>query len=318
METSRRLYDQYLQPDWRERYPEAKTWDLIQDIPGPGVVGSAPAAQTPADCVRARAHGEIRASRVKRERQRFDVWPKYWTLTRSRSALHGDSRLISALRYCSAMSRVLRNLLTNPDMPVQIVIAGKAHPKDHPGKTLIREIVQLSRDPSLSKRLVFLEDYGIEVARDMVQGVDVWLNNPRRGEEACGTSGMKASINGVLNLSILDGWFDEAYEYSGGWAIGDREPYSEDQDEYHASAIYSLLENETRADVSFRRRRWRAVRVGKKDETVPSCLSVHSLTVSGWSLSTCRNYTCRPIGRTTKFAVVISSWLATRSAGSRT
>ena len=129
-------------------------------------------------------------------------------------------------------------------MPVQIVIAGKAHPKDHPGKTLIREIVQLSRDPSISKRLVFLEDYGIEVARDMVQGVDLWLNNPRRGEEACGTSGMKASINGVLNLSILDGWFDEAYEYSGGWAIGGREPYSEDQDEYHASAIYSLLENE--------------------------------------------------------------------------
>ena len=138
----------------------------------------------------------------------------------------------------------LKKLLTNPDMPVQIVIAGKAHPKDHPGKTLIREIVQLSRDPSLSKRLVFLEDYGIEVARDMVQGVDLWLNNPRRGEEACGTSGMKASINGVLNLSILDGWFDEAYEYSGGWAIGGREPYSEDQDEYHASAIYSLLENE--------------------------------------------------------------------------
>src|SRR4029079_16600596 len=125
-----------------------------------------------------------------------------------------------------------------------IVIAGKAHPKDHPGKTLIREIVQLSRDPSLSKRLVFLEDYGIEVARDMVQGVDVWLNNPRRGEEACGTSGMKASINGVLNLSILDGWFDEAYEYSGGWASGERDPYSVDQDALHASAIYYLLENE--------------------------------------------------------------------------
>jgi starch phosphorylase len=138
----------------------------------------------------------------------------------------------------------LKKLLTNTDRPVQVVIAGKAHPKDHPGKTLIREIVQLSRDPSISKRLVFLEDYGIEVARDMIQGVDLWLNNPRRGEEACGTSGMKAGLNGVLNLSILDGWFDEAYEVSGGWAIGDRDPYSEDQDEIHASAIYSLLENE--------------------------------------------------------------------------
>jgi starch phosphorylase len=138
----------------------------------------------------------------------------------------------------------LKKLLTNDQMPVQIVIAGKAHPKDHPGKTLIREIYNLSRDPALSKRLVFLEDYGIEVARDMVQGVDLWLNNPRRGEEACGTSGMKASINGVLNLSILDGWFDEAYESSGGWAIGDRSDYSEDQDEHHAMSIYSLLENE--------------------------------------------------------------------------
>ena len=77
-----------------------------------------------------------------------------------------------------------------------------------------------------------------------MQGVDVWLNTPRRGEEACGTSGMKAAINGVLNLSILDGWFDEAYETSGGWAIGEREIYTDDQDGLHASAIYSLLENE--------------------------------------------------------------------------
>jgi starch phosphorylase len=89
-----------------------------------------------------------------------------------------------------------------------------------------------------------VENYGIDVGRAMVQGVDVWLNNPRRGEEACGTSGMKAGINGVLNLSILDGWFDEAYEVSGGWAIGERIPYSPDQDEVHARAIYSLLENE--------------------------------------------------------------------------
>jgi starch phosphorylase len=138
----------------------------------------------------------------------------------------------------------LKKLLNNPKMPVQIVIAGKAHPKDHPGKTLIREIVTLSRDPELSKRLIFVEDYGIQVAREMVQGVDLWLNNPRRGEEACGTSGMKAAMNGVLNLSVLDGWFDEAYEISGGWAIGDRVPYSEDQDDLHASTIYSTLENE--------------------------------------------------------------------------
>ncbi len=97
---------------------------------------------------------------------------------------------------------------------MQIIIAGKAHPKDQPGKTFIREIVQLSRDPELWKHVVFVEDYDMKVAREMVQGVDLWLNTPRRGEEACGTSGMKAGINGVLNLSILDGWFDEAYEES--------------------------------------------------------------------------------------------------------
>ena len=84
--------------------------------------------------------------------------------------------------------------------------------------------MQLSRDPDLWKHVVFVEDYDMKVARELVQGVDLWLNNPRRGEEACGTSGMKAAINGVLNLSILDGWFDEAYENSGGWAIGEREP----------------------------------------------------------------------------------------------
>jgi starch phosphorylase len=91
---------------------------------------------------------------------------------------------------------------------------------------------------------VFVEDYDMKVARELVQAVDIWLNTPRRGEEACGTSGMKAAVNGVLNLSILDGWFDEAFEMSGGWAIGDREPYSEEQDAIHASNIYYLLERE--------------------------------------------------------------------------
>src|SRR5262249_45661439 len=135
-------------------------------------------------------------------------------------------------------------LLTHPARPVQIVIAGKAHPLDVPGKTLIREIVRHSRRADLSRRIVFVEDYGLQVAREMVGGVDVWLNTPRRGEEACGTSGMKAGMNGVLNLSILDGWFDEAGEASGGWGVDGREPYSPDPDDSHAAGIYSLLENE--------------------------------------------------------------------------
>src|SRR6201982_3211526 len=131
----------------------------------------------------------------------------------------------------------LKQILLNKEMPVQIVIAGKAHPKDQPGKSYICEILQLSRDIDLCKYVVFVEDYDMKIARELLHGVDLWLNNPRRGEEACGTSGMKAAINGVLNLSILDGWFDEAYERSGGWAIGDREPYTEDQDGIHSSGI---------------------------------------------------------------------------------
>jgi starch phosphorylase len=237
------LYDQYLQPDWRERYPDPKIWELIRDIPDQ-------------ELWEAHRRRKRRLINFVRERMvKFAIARKASNaeVRRLAEVLDPDAFTIGFARRFATYKRAtllfrdvnrLKKLLTNPEMPVQIVIAGKAHPKDHPGKTLIREIVQLSRDPAIAKRLVFLEDYGIEVARDMVQGVDLWLNNPRRGEEACGTSGMKASINAVLNLSILDGWFDEAYETSGGWAIGDRVVYSEDQDEFHASAIYSLLENE--------------------------------------------------------------------------
>jgi starch phosphorylase len=237
------LYDQYLQPDWRERYLDPKIWDLVADIP---------------DQELWEAHRRRKRRLLSFVRERvasFAVARKAsgTEIRRLADVLDPDAFTIGFARRFATYKRAtllfrdvnrLKKLLTNPDMPVQIVIAGKAHPKDHPGKTLIREIVQLSRDPGFSKRLIFLEDYGIEVARDMVQGVDVWLNNPRRGEEASGTSGMKAGINGVLNLSVLDGWYDEAYEVSGGWAIGDREAYSEDQDEIHSSALYSLLENE--------------------------------------------------------------------------
>lgn len=237
------LYDQYLQPDWRERYNEPRTWDLVSDIPDQELweAHRRQKRQLITFCrewmVRFAIARKASSSETRRLGDVLD--PEVFTI--------GFARRFATYKRATLLLRDvnrLKKLLTNPDMPVQIVIAGKAHPKDHPGKGFIREIVQLSRDPAVSKRLVFLEDYGIEVARNMVQGVDLWLNNPRRGEEACGTSGMKAGLNGVLNLSILDGWFDEAYEVSGGWAIGDRIPYFEDQDELHASAIYSLLENE--------------------------------------------------------------------------
>jgi len=237
------LYDQYLQPDWRERYPDAKIWDLVDDIPAQELwEAHRRRKRNLVNFVRERvvAAAVARKASAAEQRRLTDVLePETLTI--------GFARRFATYKRATLLFRDverLKRLLTNRERPVQIVIAGKAHPKDLPGKTLIREIVQLSRNPELSKHIVFVEDYSIEVAREMVQGVDLWMNNPRRGEEACGTSGMKAGINGVLNLSILDGWFDEAFEISGGWAIGDREPYSDDQDEVHARAIYSILENE--------------------------------------------------------------------------
>jgi starch phosphorylase len=237
------IYDQYLQPDWRERYQDPQIWDNIDDIPDAEIweahkrrkrqlISFVRESVTAAATQRKASNAELRRLQEVLDPETFTI---------------GFARRFATYKRATLLFRDsarLKKMLMNSRMPVQIVVAGKAHPKDHPGKALIREIVQLSRDPDISRRLVFVEDYGIQVARELVRGVDLWLNNPRRGEEACGTSGMKAASNGVLNLSVLDGWWDEAYEHSGGWAIGDREPYSEDQDEIHASAIYSLLENE--------------------------------------------------------------------------
>ena len=113
----------------------------------------------------------------------------------------------------------MRDLLLDVDRPVQFVFAGKAHPADQPGKDMIREIELFARQLDVGHRFVFLQDYDMAVARTMCHGCDVWLNNPRRPLEACGTSGMKAALNGVLNCSILDGWWDECYDGENGWAI---------------------------------------------------------------------------------------------------
>ncbi|MGI8406994.1 MAG: alpha-glucan family phosphorylase, partial [Actinomycetota bacterium] len=140
----------------------------------------------------------------------------------------------------------LKRLLLSGDRPIQVVIAGKAHPLDDPGKEIIQQLVHFAADPDVRGRFTFIEDYDMEVARYLVQGVDVWLNNPRRPMEASGTSGMKAALNGVLNLSVLDGWWDECYDGTNGWAIGTVDTYAEYeyQDRVEASALYDLLERE--------------------------------------------------------------------------
>jgi len=237
------IYDQYLQPDWREGHSEPKVWEQIADIP---------------DLELWEAHRRrkrrmvafVRESMMASAAARNASAPE---VRRLQDVLDPEALTIGFARRFATYKRAtlifrdlgrLKRILTHPTRPVQLVIAGKAHPQDIPGKTLIRDIVQFSHDPELAGRVVFVEDYGIQVARELVGGVDIWLNTPRRGEEASGTSGMKAGINGALNMSILDGWFDEAEDAAGGWAIGDREPYSADRDDAHAAGIYSALENE--------------------------------------------------------------------------
>jgi starch phosphorylase len=140
----------------------------------------------------------------------------------------------------------LARLLWDAERPVQIIFAGKAHPADRPGQGVIQEIFGRSRSPKLRGRVFILEDYDIRIARFLVQGVDVWLNNPRRPLEASGTSGMKAGANGVLNVSVLDGWWDEGYAGDNGWAIGGREINADEgaQDWADAQDLYRILEQE--------------------------------------------------------------------------
>lgn len=140
----------------------------------------------------------------------------------------------------------LEAMITSKTHPVQFIFAGKAHPQDQEGKDLIKKLVEFGRNASVRHRFIFLEDYDPSIARRLVQGVDVWLNTPRRPFEACGTSGMKAALNGVLNVSVLDGWWAEGYHESCGWKIGNGEEYTDTtyQDTVESQALYNILENE--------------------------------------------------------------------------
>src|SRR5581483_2802832 len=139
----------------------------------------------------------------------------------------------------------LARILTDPQRPVQLILAGKAHPQDGPGQALIREWISFGRQPRIRSHIVFLADYDMLLAERLVQGVDVWINTPKRPWEASGTSGMKVLVNGGLNLSVLDGWWAEAYSPDVGWAIGDGAEHGDDPawDRADAEALYAVLED---------------------------------------------------------------------------
>lgn len=171
------------------------------------------------------------------------------------SALDADVLTIGFARRVPSYKRLtlmlrdpdrLKRLLLDPERPIQLVIAGKSHPADDGGKKLIQELVRFADDPEVRHRIVFLPNYDIAMAQPLYPGCDVWLNNPLRPYEACGTSGMKAALNGGLNLSILDGWWDEWYDGNNGWAIPSADGVEDvdRRDDLEADALYELIENE--------------------------------------------------------------------------
>jgi starch phosphorylase len=241
----RALYDTYLGADWQEHLDDPEIWSKLDEIPAE----------------------ELWAVRMHQKRK-LSFRMQEWVRTRwSKGGFHpvqvvasgalidpyvltiAFARRFATYKRASLILRDVERLLkiiNRPNRPVQIIFAGKAHPADEPGKQFIQQIYRSVKKAETSGRLVFLEDYDMNIARYLVQGVDVWLNTPRRPMEASGTSGMKAALNGVLNFSVLDGWWREAYNGRNGWAIGeDKDPQApEIQDQADALSLYSTLENE--------------------------------------------------------------------------
>ncbi len=240
-----RLYDRYLGPRWYEEPTNKTLWDRVSLIPDAELWRSHERMRERlVSFVRAR----LRKQLLKRGANR--AWVKEASQVLDPEALTiGFARRFATYKRAALIMRDparLSQILNDPERPVQLIFAGKAHPKDQPGKELIRQLVHLAQQHNFRHRIVFIEDYNIEVARYMVQGVDIWLNTPRRPLEASGTSGMKVPPNGGINLSILDGWWCEGYQQDNGWAIGGGEDYDDQdyQDEVESTALYDLLENE--------------------------------------------------------------------------
>jgi starch phosphorylase len=241
----RLLFERYLGSDWYDRVDDPELWKKVSLIPDEELwnvkrhLKRKLIVHTIENTRRRWQSGKIQASQVIAEGVMLDPYSLTIGFAR-RFATYKRSNLIF-----TDYDRLLR-IVTNNQLPVQFIFAGKAHPADEPGKLLIQKVYRSAKDPKTCGRLVFLEDYDMNIARLMVQGVDVWLNTPLRPNEASGTSGMKAALNGTLNLSILDGWFAEGYNGHNGWAIGSPQDAEDpqEQDRQDAASLYDLLENE--------------------------------------------------------------------------
>ena len=239
------LYDKYLGPSWADEAMDNTIWEAIDQIPDEELWQ-----------IHKRCKEQLIVfvrNRLKAQMQRRGTY--HTELNHAEEVLDSEALTIGFARRFAGYKRgnlLLKNpdrlmkLLNDCDRPMQIIFSGKAHPKDTEGKDIIRQIVHFANQNSVRRRIVFLENYDIDIARFLVSGVDVWLNNPRRPMEASGTSGMKAAVNGVLNMSTADGWWCEGYTPEGGWIIGagDNCDDVDYQDVVESQAIYDMLENE--------------------------------------------------------------------------
>ena len=241
------LYDKYLGKNWTLRIDDQAMWDAVKHIPDEDLWEIM-------NKLRARLINFAR----QRTRQRLSRLGMHANniqatanLLNPNALTIGFARRFATYKRATLIfhdtERLKRIIYGDGTRPVQFIFAGKAHPRDEPGKDFIREVYHRSHEPGLAGHLIFIEDYDINVARNMVAGVDVWMNTPRRPMEASGTSGQKAGLNGSPNFSILDGWWEEGYNSKNGWPIGDVEAeYANEYDQNHADAtsIYEILENQ--------------------------------------------------------------------------
>lgn len=240
-----KLFEEYLGPSWIDRQDDITFWQHIKEIPDDRIW-------------KIRRILKLKLSHLVLERAQ-ERWASESTTAQQvlalGSLLDDEALTIGFVRRFSAYKRPslifhdverIKRIVKDPWRPVQIVFAGKSHPADYPSKDLLQHVYKLANDREFRGRIAVIEDYNIFLARYLVQGVDVWLNVPRRLQEASGTSGMKASINGVLNLSVRDGWWYEGYNGANGWAIGygPEHPNPCEEDSSDADAIYRLLEEE--------------------------------------------------------------------------
>jgi starch phosphorylase len=239
------LFDRYLGPKWAEALPTREIWDRIHKVPDEELWRT---HERRRERTVAYARRRLREQLEQKGAVRAEIEAADAALDPSALTI-GFARRFATYKRADLLLREpdrLARIVSDEERPVQIIYAGKAHPQDDEAKNILRKIVHLSRQDPFRGRIVFLEDYSLCICRYLVQGVDLWLNTPRRPNEACGTSGMKAASNGAINMSILDGWWDEAYRLDIGWAIGQREVYEDPnyQDMVESNTIYEMLERE--------------------------------------------------------------------------